>query len=105
MQKYVFIPLTICVLLSACVHKDAFDPVASNNLYQCDQSQQMILSLADYGDIASLRFNGKSVSLPRVKKGEDIFANSFYRLYIKDDYATLEREGAPLLTGCKNTQL
>lgn len=105
MRRFLYIPLALCIGLAACAHKDAFDPVSSNNLYQCDQGQQMILSLADYGDIASMRFSGKSVSLKRAKKGDNIFANSFYTLHIRDEYAVLEREGTPLLTGCKNTQL
>ncbi len=88
--------------LTACASHNPYNPHAAHDLYFCDHSRQIIISLADQGERTAISFNGEHMSLERI--GDGIFSNSVYTLYVDDDKATLEREGVPFLSGCRTQQ-
>ena len=88
--------------LQACAGPDAFEPVAANNLYSCDNASQIVISIGDQSKNAVVLYNGLNIPLTRAadQGGALVYTNSIYTLHYKDKLATLEREGTPLLTNC-----
>jgi hypothetical protein len=97
-----FFPLMALAALSACASANPYQPVAPNNLYSCDQSRQMVISVADRSPRALIQYEGRTITLIRIPNDYgDTFTNNIFTLYMNDDgQAVLEREGAPILTGC-----
>lgn len=95
-------PLPVLLALCACASANPFEPAAPNNLYLCDQARQMVVSAADLSDSALVQYEGRTITLTRIPNSYgDAFTNNIFTLYMNDDgQAVLEREGAPLLTGC-----
>lgn len=91
--------ISLLVILAGCAGRDVYAPKSANTLYFCDHTEQIIISLADQGERAALSFRGNHMTLERIDNKH--FSNSIYDLFINDDVAVLEREGAPFLTGCK----
>ena len=91
--------ILILLVVAGCAGRNVYEPRSANNLYFCDHAQQIIISLADEGERAALSFHGDHMTLERIDKQH--FSNSIYDLFINDDVAVLEREGAPFFTGCK----
>lgn len=103
MQKILHIsPLLALATLCACATSNPYEPAAPNNLYTCDQARQMVISAADRSDRALVQYEGRTMTLERIPNDYgDAFTNNIFTLYMNDKgQAVLEREGAPLLTGC-----
>lgn len=99
-----YIAIVLILGLAACANHDPYAPMAANSLYQCTDGRQMVLSLADEGDYAALRYEMRDLTLPRTDERGDthIFAKGSYALYFNADKgAALERDGVPLLSGCE----
>lgn len=95
-------PLLVLLALCACASANPFEPAAPNNLYICDQARQMVVSAADLSDRALVQYEGRTITLTRIPNTYgDAFTNNIFTLYMNNDgQAVLEREEAPLLTGC-----
>ena len=103
MQKILKLsPLLALTALCACTTSNPYEPAAANNLYSCDQARQMVISAADRSERALVQYEGRTITLERIPNDYgDAFTNNIFTLYMNDEgQAVLEREGAPLLTGC-----
>ena len=96
------LPALMVSLVSGCASSNPFSPKAPNNLYGCDQARQIIISTADISDTALIQYEGRTITLKRINNAySDAFTNNIFTLYMDDDLAALEREGAPILSNCR----
>ncbi|MAM35053.1 MAG: hypothetical protein CMH28_08270 [Micavibrio sp.] len=79
-------------------------PSMSNTQYYCDQNRQMVMSLGVNNPNAVVLYDGNTIHLQRDLIEPNIYRNGTYTLFSQEGFATLEREGVPLLTNCSVVQ-
>ncbi|MAQ71492.1 MAG: hypothetical protein CL565_04780 [Alphaproteobacteria bacterium] len=79
-------------------------PSMSNTQYYCDQNRQMVMSLGVNNANAVVLYDGNTIHLQRDLIESNIYRNNTYTLFAQEGFATLEREGVPLLTNCSVVQ-
>ncbi len=92
-------------LLAACAaDHDPYKPVSSAQLHYCDNNEQIMISIADNARQAALGFHGRTMVLPHIDTRVDAqaFSDGLFTFYYDEEKGgVLERDGFPILTGCK----
>lgn len=103
MKNKTYIAIAMLLVLNACASADHFNPTVPNQLYTCDGARQITISIGDMAREALIQYEGRNITLERIDANQgQAFTNNIFTLYYDDGLAVLEREGVPVLTGCRN---